>query len=159
MEKCGVIGAKDVYVGVFEMIVNAENVSWNRFYNFLWFNSILIVSWATVWASSNRSTGSSAFLIGVCVLGMVSGVFWWGLGYRGRKFLNLFVEKGVEIENDSMVWADGSEKYRSMCKDIDSYRKSLGWGWAGSWWVLQFGPVVVSLFYLYMLCLTLWFGY
>lgn len=97
---------------------------------------------------------SVLFLIGVCLFGAVSGVYWWGLGYRGRKFLNFFLDKGVEIENDPMVWAEGTEKYRSTCKDINRYRISVGHGWAGSWWALQGGPLVVSLFYIFMLVLT-----
>lgn len=57
MENRGLVSAKDVYAAVFKMIVNAENISWNRFYNFLWFNSILIVSWATVWVAGPKVGG------------------------------------------------------------------------------------------------------
>ena len=44
---------KEVYASLVQMTISAETVSWNRFYNFLMFNTILVLAWATIWVSKD----------------------------------------------------------------------------------------------------------
>src|SRR5689334_16945598 len=97
------VTSKDLYPSLVQMITHAENISWNRFNNFLMFSTILILSWATVWVA-NSPQSRMMFLVAICILGGLSGVFWAALGYRGRSFLSAYLKMAADLEADSAVW-------------------------------------------------------
>jgi hypothetical protein len=70
----------ELYSALVQMVNNAESISWNRFYNFLMGNSILVLAWATIYASQDRSTLTSIVLSAICVFGAGSGIVWAALG-------------------------------------------------------------------------------
>ena len=139
----------ELYPSLVQMILHAENVSWNRFYNFLVFNTILVLAWAAVWVSTPAQP-KTVFLITICVLGGISGIFWAALGYRGRAFLYEYTKMAAAIEADPAVWTQELEKYKPATRTVE-LRDSLCYSWAGSRGVLIGGPLVFTVFYGIML--------
>jgi hypothetical protein len=94
-----VITDKDIYISLPPLISNAEQISWNRLYNFLVANSILILAWSAVYAAElPTSLLTTGLLVAICVVGFLTSIFWFGLGIRGRGFLNALVCWGKKIE-------------------------------------------------------------
>jgi hypothetical protein len=138
--------SKEVYPSLVQMIINAETISWNRFYNFLMFNTILVLAWATVWVSKDASALKAVVLLAICSLGGISGIFWAALGYRGREFLDAYAKMAADLEVDSTAWATDIEKYKPLTKTIE-LRDSLCYGWAGSRVALIAGPLAFTVLY------------
>ena len=134
--------------------MNAETVSWNRFYNFLMFNTILVLAWATVWVGTASPALKAVILVAICVLGCVSGIFWAALGYRGRAFLYEYAKMAADLEAESTLWLADIQKYKPLTRTIE-LRDSLSFGWAGSRVVLIAGPLGFSVLYGIMLCVSL----
>ena len=65
---------KELYPSLVQLRIHADSVTWNRFYNFLMFNSILVLAWATVYAAHPRPIGAWAVLVAFCFFGGLSGV-------------------------------------------------------------------------------------
>ena len=145
--------AKELYPTLVQLIIHAESVSWNRFYNFLVFSSILVLAWAAVWVSDVPQL-KPLILAAISLLGAVSGVFWAALGYRGRTFLFEYVKMASEIEADFTVWANDIEKYKPATRSVE-LRDSLRYGWAGSRVILVAGPLAFSVLYVIMLVVSL----
>lgn len=146
--------SKEVYLALVQLIINAETVSWNRFYNFLMFNTILVLAWATVWVASASLALKAVILVAICVLGGVSGVFWAALGYRGRAFLDEYAKIGADLEAQSAIWPADIQTYKPLTKTSE-LRDSLLFGWAGSRVVLVAGPLGFTVLYAIMLCVSL----
>jgi hypothetical protein len=145
--------AKELYPALVQLIIHAESVTWNRFYNFLMFNTILVLAWATVWVSG-ASQLKAVILVAISSLGGVSGVFWAALGYRGRAFLSDYMKMATDLEADSNVWAGEIEKYKPATKSI-ALRDSLRFSWAGSRVILIAGPLAFTVLYGVMFCVSL----
>jgi len=146
--------AKELYPSLVQMIIHAENITWNRFYNFLMFNTILVLSWATLWTAASSSQSRLVVLIAICILGSISGIFWAALGYRGRAFLSEYMNIAKELEADPAVWAEDLEKYRQVTKAL-TLRDSLCYSWAGSRVLLIGGPLTFTVLYVVMLVVSL----
>jgi hypothetical protein len=146
---------KDAYTSLVQLIINAETISWNRFYNFLMFNTILVLAWATIWVSKDAAAVSKAVvLVAICSLGGISGIFWAALGYRGRTFLDEYVKISSDIEADARIWAADMKKIKPLTKTIE-LRDSMCYGWAGSRVVLIGGPLAFTLLYGIMVVISL----
>jgi hypothetical protein len=145
--------AKELYPALVQLIIHAESVTWNRFYNFLMFNTILVLAWATVWVSGAPQL-KAVILVAISSLGGVSGVFWAALGYRGRAFLSDYMKMAADLEADSNVWAGEIEKYKPATNSI-ALRDSLRFSWAGSRVILIAGPLAFTVLYGVMFCVSL----
>jgi hypothetical protein len=131
------------------MIIHAENISWTRFYNFLMFNTILILAWATIYAPQTRP-GMARFVLAImCVLGGISGVAWAGLGCRGRKFLDEYINLAVKFEADSKCWSPDVDQYK-MQTLTKVWIRSFPYGKCGSRYLLTFGALAFTVFYAFL---------
>ncbi len=148
------MSSKELYPSLVQMIIHAENITWNRFYNFLVFNTILVLSWTTVWTATNAPQSRPVVLVSICILGSLSGIFWAALGYRGRAFLSEFMNMAKEFEADSSVWPKDLEKYKHATKAIE-LRDSLCYSWAGSRVLLIGGPLIFTVIYGILLVVSL----
>ena len=145
--------AKELYPSLVQMIIHAESVTWNRFYNFLMFNTILVLSWSTIWVSNCSPQGKTVVLATICIVGGVSGVFWSALGYRGRKFLSEYMGMAEKLEADPATW----EKEIHGCKlatRTTVLRDSLCYPWSGSKMILIYGPLAFTVIYVVMLVVS-----
>jgi len=146
------VTSKELYPTLVQMILHAENVSWNRFYNFLVFSTILVLAWAAVWVTS-PSQAKIVFLATICVLGAISGVFWAALGYRGRAFLYEYTKMAAALEADPTVWAQELKDHKPASRTIE-LRDSLCCSWAGSRGLLIGGPLVFAVLYCIMFVMS-----
>ena len=136
MAKARGLTTKEVYWSLIELTMHAETATWGRFNNFLVFNSILVVSWATLWVSDKYVP--LGIYSAVCALGVLSGVFWGLLGHRGRNFQKRFSEMAATLETESLSRGTGPMKVAV------ELRETLPFSFAGSYWILTWGPVVVG---------------
>jgi hypothetical protein len=88
----------DVWLGLIQIIGDTEAISWNRLYNFLMGNSILVLAWATIYTSHDNHPITRIVLTAICVLGGVSGPFWAALSSRTRAHLDQELKNAMEVE-------------------------------------------------------------
>ena len=92
-------GETEAYSAFIGFAQHAEVNSWNRFYNFLMFNTILILAWSTIYSQNSGPRCRSVVLSLFCLVGAFSGVTWSFLGDRGRKYLTYFLEQAAAFES------------------------------------------------------------
>ncbi len=146
----GQVATGEIYSALVQLVIHAESITWNRFYNYLTGNSILVLAWATIFSSDQRRILRSLVMVGICLLGGLSGLAWAGLGKRGRAFLNKFVDLSAGLENDSTCWpqAQMQRKPLSIAREM---REDLGYKRFGSYYLLTWGPRLFSVLYLLLL--------
>lgn len=141
------VSDKETHSAIVQLVTHAESTSWNRFHNFLIANSILVLAWVTIYVSSSRSPMVTHVLVAICVLGVLSGVFWAALGYRGRKFTDGYIELGTSIE-------EGIEGHKPLTES-KNLRDTLPCGWSGSRYIVAVGPLIFALFYILLVVASL----
>ena len=156
MEDDGKISRKDVYQIYLRFQHDTEVITWNRFYIFLVFNSILAVSWAASWPSTGRDVPGGIYYT-LAAIGMLSGLIWAALGYRGRKFVEKYADQASQMEQDLRLWTADlinvetkTPVYMPMTESND-FGKTLRWRVARSRPILIMGPIVVAVFHGLML--------
>jgi len=123
---------------------HAEATSWNRFYDFLMFNTILILAWSTIYSQTNCPGCSAIVMALMAFVGLISGPVWSALGYRGRKYVDLFLEGGAAIDQDA---GHGCQ----VCKRSLETRNEFGWRLFSSRYILTIAPLVLSALYFVLL--------
>lgn len=146
-------GPSDAYASIVQLVVHAEAITWNRFYNFLMGNTLLILGWATLFAASSAcATQSRIAQAALCVLGALSGIPFAALSYRGRKYLMDFVDLGAAIEN-SVAWpADLPQKPLGMTVKT---RGEYPFPWAGSYFILTGSCLLFTVLHLLLLFVSI----
>lgn len=138
------IPEESVYNSYVQLVMHSENISWNRFYNYLMAMTFLILAWATLYVATSDLLMIKVILISISVLGFVSGIIWAALGYRGRRFLHEYANKGSEIENDPSLWSNA--KFKPLTQSI-FIRDNLQFGFFGSRSILVGIPLLISSLY------------
>jgi len=92
------IGKQDIYAAIIQLIIHADNISWNRFNNFLVGNSVLAVAWATIFGSSKPSFQANMILTVITLIGIYASKIWYGLGLNSRNYLDKYIKQGVRLE-------------------------------------------------------------
>ncbi len=141
---------KDVYQALVTFVTAAESISWNRFNNFLLFNSILILAWVTLYTQRSQPEQYAVLLSVLSALGFVSGYFWSGLGLRGRNNVSKFLSIGKNIESELDAW-----KGKGPFSHAIQLRDSGTFDLCGSIYILTFGPFVSSILHIILLYLSL----
>ena len=142
------IDDKDRYSAAVQLAVLEETTSWNRFDNFLLFVSILILSWVTIYSQTTPPKYATTIMVSLSALGVVSGLAWAVLGWRGHKFVATFLDLGSRIERNL-----GSEETPAInpCHEMSSARATLRFHWVGSYYPLIGVPILCSVLFLLML--------
>ena len=136
---------RELYSVVVQLYTHFENITWGRFYNFLMANTILILAWATLFASDSSEKFVFRFLL--CMIsffGGATGAYWGALGYRGRQFVDKFSDIAEQLEND---WPNELKAQKPLAT-VRAMRDDLAYGWAGSSFILPYVPVGFSVLYL-----------
>jgi hypothetical protein len=156
------------YAGIIQLICNAEQVSWNRFYSLLTGNAILILAWASL--INVDSIRVKVGLTCVCALGVLMGIIWAILGHRGRRFLAYYMHWGKRVETEPKYvpkplelserlrdrvekLGDGNDPQFAVKKSVCEYIYNL----CGSRMILILMPILFSLLFSVMLIIT-WVG-
>lgn len=152
------ISIKEVFQTITILVDNAENTRWNRFYNYLMANSILILSWATIFTSQAKSKiqpdTSNLVMVLICILGAFSGVAWSVLGYRGSNFLWMYSGLGKSIESDQSLWPEELADYIPFTK-MKELSNNLRFKKLNSYYILTFGPLLLSVFYIILFLVSI----
>jgi hypothetical protein len=119
-----VIGIKEAYAAVILSIQNAENVSWNRFYNFLMGSSILVLAWATLYSSSQSSFATTSVLATMCTIGIALGPMWANMGARARSHVEANFDAGRSVDEDPTLWDPNVPARFRPFLIVDELRKS-----------------------------------
>jgi hypothetical protein len=141
------LSVKEAYPSLIQLVIHAETITWNRFYNFLMANSILVLAWATLFASSKADwlTGK-VVLSAISLSGAVSGIAWAALSVRGRRFLFDFVSLGQLIEGGETLWPTSLKEVQPLTKAAN-LRDQQAFRWAGSLFVLVYGALAFTALY------------
>jgi hypothetical protein len=148
------VSTNEAYLALVQLVIHAESISWNRFYNFLMANSILVLAWATISVSPDSGRpGRKIVLAAICVFGGASGIVWAGLGARGRCFVFDFVKLGQTIESDPSHWPEnlGAVKPLSTAAHL---RDTGAFRWTGSFYLLAYGSLAFTALYSVMLVVS-----
>ncbi len=95
---------REAYAAMIQMVIQIENVSWTRLYNYLMGSSILVLAWATVYASALKSPWTTAVLFFLALVGALAGPAWASLGTRARGQLELVYQAARRLESNSSAW-------------------------------------------------------
>ena len=90
-----------VYAAGTNQWIHAEQMRWTILYNFLVGNTILLLAWATLYAtllSHPGSLGLRIVLIGSCFVGICGGVVWTFLEHRANGFSEQYFKTGLDLE-------------------------------------------------------------
>lgn len=152
------ISNRELYAAQIQMIIHAENVSWNRLYNFLMGNSILVLAWATIYASSQCSVLTRFVLSAICLLGGVSGIAWIELGARSRDILKKHMNQTLAIEDGENIWEGKVEDSLKPIKAAKAIVDDPKWKCYGkSMFLLKAMPCAFTALYVVMGAAT-WLG-
>ena len=153
------LGVRDLYNTQIALINAAEAISWARFNNYLFVNSVLIVAWATIYgpadaAARPMSDAASLVLMMISALGIVSGPVWSVLGRRARRILDEVRAQAEVIERTSGYW---DQMYDESLKPLLRTKSLIEGGrhWAKSTQILRYGPWAFSLLYAILLGVVL----
>jgi hypothetical protein len=86
----------DIAIKLFE---HAQQVTQARLYNFLMAESLLILSWTTLFVGAGQRRDALFVCIAISILGGMLSFFWTILGFRHKKFLLAHSEIIDQIEN------------------------------------------------------------
>jgi hypothetical protein len=146
----------ELYAALVQMVNNAESISWNRFYNFLMGNSILVLAWATIYASQDRSTLTSIVLSAICLFGASSGIVWAALGKRSREYVETYFKQAIDLEQDLKTWDEAgiSNSWKPFSATQTIRQKASSF--STSVFVLTWMPLAFSALYLLLFVASWW---
>lgn len=101
------VGSPDatLYAATMQMLIHADTNSWTRMYNFLTANSILMLTWATLFSSSDRGR---PVLTLISLTGCILSVVWAPFGSRGRRLFRLYLNLGRQLERRLLEGTPGT---------------------------------------------------
>jgi hypothetical protein len=148
------IANKDVYAVLTQMIVQLENISWSRFYNFLMGSSILVLSWATLYVSGPKSPYTTSVLLLLCLIGILSGPIWAKLGKRARQQLEVLFQMTRGLEANPAAWEQDVRPSDRPFSAVANLRDDAVW-YSKNPFVLQAFPWAISVLNVGMAVATL----
>jgi hypothetical protein len=158
MEERNMISLKDLYSALTQLVIHAESISWNRLYNFLTCNCILLLAWSTISASEPACPGKTAMVL-MCLVGGISGIAWWELGRRGRAFLDHYGNHAKRLEEQPNAFdpsvpkgeVEGSDPPREVWPFQFRVEGPL---FGKSRYILTWGPLVFTGLYMALAVIT-----
>jgi len=162
------------YVQVLNLVMHADNLTWNRLYYFLVFNSIMLLGWVSVFSGEGSGIGKHLMLVVLAFFGLIVSLLWGPIAMkRGVTFQNYYMglarcierkywpaKHGIFTEQDflsqgAMVhfYEKGSPTYLTD-PQIPRHARFLGarelasfvpWLFSAVYGVLLFFPLVKSL--------------
>ena len=148
------IWLSNVYLALSSQIVNSHIILWSRFSSYIVFNSVILVAWAQMYSKENDPFPSDMILAALCLLGVMGGIIFAAMGYRGMRYIQKYEEQARKMEADLSVWPTGSENFKlfTVAKD---WPKGIAYKIGRPSQVLCWGPVVFAIFFLVLLLVTL----
>jgi len=153
------IADNDIYSTLVQLLAHAESTTWNRLYNFLTANSILILAWATIFtsdASINTEVLKKIILLVISIMGGLMGIFWAALGARGRKYVDKYIEIGSYLESDPNCWPSTINQSYKPLTQSKNLRDTIYFKYSGSCYLLTGVPICFSILYAILIIASIW---
>lgn len=160
-EETGTVQDRDRYNAAVQLIVVSEITSWNRFYIFLVFVTILILAWVQLFSQQARPAHANFVMATLCVLGIAISLVWAGLGQRGRDYVQTFRRIAARLEDPSEGAQNHQSKNPCAAADPTQYTPQvccvcrLVVSLTSSYTVLVILPVVILLLFIALFIVTL----
>lgn len=148
------IEASTIYSVIAGLLTHSEQISWNRFNLYILFNSMIFIAWTSMYSATNVDCFSLLIMVLISLLGIIGGVAFSCLGYRGRKFVDACLEAGARLEN-TRIWPTELPAETKIFKRLRNIRDTIPFGFAGSRYILVYGPIVLLVVFLVMMAATL----
>lgn len=97
---CVLVGQKEKYAATVALMCAAEASSVNRFNVFLVISAILAAGWVAL-ASRPESFNAKVVMTIFCLLGLLAGLVWAGIGGRSRSYVEMYRIIGERLEKES----------------------------------------------------------
>ena len=147
------IAFKDLYAVITQMVIQDEAISWNRLYNFSMANSILVLAWATIYASSQNTISAKIVLSAICLLGGLSGIAWAELGTRTRKHFDGHFAQALAIEKKTNAWEPEVDDATKPFLGSEAIRSTAAW-YSSNPFLLKYTPLGFTALYVVLLVST-----
>jgi hypothetical protein len=139
----------ELYSALVQLLTGAEATRWNRFYNYLTANSLLVLAWATLY-DVPLNTPKTAVLVAISVIGSAGGLAWAMLGYRSTRFHDAYMRLGKHMEMQT-VGGVANRQCAPLSVSLQ-IRDSAPFGFLGSsYYILTVGPLVLAGLYVLLL--------
>jgi hypothetical protein len=142
------ISDPDRYSAIVQLVVHSETTSWNRFYHFLVFATLLVLSWTTIYVG-DRQPNDLILMASISVLGFLSSFAFAGLGVRGREFVRRYLDLGERIERSS----EGAAEI-NPCVATKTIRDTIPYSFLGSSKILPVAPLLCAILFFLMFLLS-----
>jgi len=150
----------EIYAAMIQLIIHAENISWNRFNNFFVVTTILMAAWGALFASSLGQEFSTKIVQSVLgTVGVITSLIWYSVGSNSRLYLNKYLAQGERMEKRAAM--KGDVPLILTCEIRDEIKNQRGW--AGQFrkigtssFVQKAVPIAFVVLYLVMLGATWW---
>ena len=147
------IAFKDLYAAITQMIIQDEAISWSRLYNFSMGNSILVLAWATIYASIHNTTSTKIVMSVICLLGGLSGIAWANLAARARKHVEKHFAQALAIDKNANAWANGIDDALKPFLGSENLRSNAAW-YSSNLFLLKYTPLGFTMLYAVLLAGT-----
>lgn len=77
---------------------HAEQIRWTLLYNYLMASTILLLAWATIFASQDSAPSKHHILLALAASGGALSALWVALGARATSFVRIYAASGEAIE-------------------------------------------------------------
>ena len=114
----------DVFPSLVDVAIHSQENKLNLFSGFLFFQSILLLAWATIWQTCNA--GRNAILFVMAVFGAAASIPWAFLGWDYADASDHFNAAAVDFEETYRLFDSG----RPLAERLGKARKK--W-WKGRW--------------------------
>jgi len=138
---------QDKYGAIVQLVMHAENISWNRFNNFLVAATVFVIAWATIYSTGPDSCPARFIQAFICLLGFLGGIAWAFLGWRSRDYLDMYFELGKKVERE-----DDESEIKLFQRPTDI--QATHFRYSSSRFLLTVVPIVFAALYLAMFVVT-----
>jgi hypothetical protein len=91
---------RDIYASVVDLAIHSQDNRMNLFSSFLFFQSVLLLAWATIWQTGGDAARGPILLV-LSVFGTLSSVLWGALGSDYANSGRQFSQAAADLEKYS----------------------------------------------------------
>jgi hypothetical protein len=145
-----------IYSAISQHWVHSEQIRWTLLSSLLTANSILLVAWATIFASTVPAWARESVLVAFASAGFLLSFAWIGIVLRSRWFVERYAKLGREAEALRPQAEGQSPAVRAPFTSAKALRSEIT-GFAKiaeSRRVLLAVPIVFALLYLFLICVS-----
>lgn len=137
----GAVKRPEVYAVLANLVTNSEQIRWTRLSFLLVLDSIFLVAWSAVFASSVSGHNRMLVLVILSLPGALLSFLWCGLGARSSDYVDDFHELAEAMEND---FPKGLPRpFQTAATRRDAIYGP--WRLTSSYWLVRLIPAVLGL--------------